>query len=269
MDGSDPNRQPNRILLIDDDLISREVLATLLEMQGFSVDAAEDGAQALDLLRQTSSLPEVVLMDTQMPGLSGAELIQALRAAFSARQSTRRDIRIIAISGSEVSKEVQRASDGFLLKPVQLEDLSALLESFGSHMESTAKTKTPADPEKVEPEAISPETTAREVIDPVVLGKLKAMMPASAVLEIYAAVAADLETRLATLSAAIDAGDTAEVKRIAHTVKGGCAMVGLSPAIASSARLESSNVSETWPNDLLQLHFALSMLRSILEDGLL
>jgi len=95
------------------------------------------------------------------------------------------------------------------------------------------------------------------------------MMPASAVLEIYAAVAADLETRLVTLSAAIDAGDTAEVKRIAHTVKGGCAMVGLSPAIASSARLESSNVSETWPNDLLQLHFALSMLRSILEDGLL
>jgi len=269
MDGSDPNRQPIKILLIDDDAISREVLSTLLELQGIPVDSAEDGAQALDLLRQTSSLPQVVLMDTQMPGLSGVALIEALRAAFAARGNARSDIRIVAISGSEVGEEVQRVSDGFLLKPIQLEDLTALLESFSSHMESAAKTKTQAAPERVEPEAMGPEMTATEVIDPVVLGKLKAMMPASAVQEVYAAVASDLETRLLTLTAAIDAGNTAEVKRIAHTIKGGCAMVGLSPATQSAARLEGSNTRGTWPKELLQLHFALGKLQSILGDGLL
>lgn len=268
MADSDPNRQPIRILLIDDDAISREVLSTLLELQGLSVDSAEDGAQALDLLRETPSLPQVVLMDTQMPGLSGVALIEALCAAVFARGHARSDIRIVAISGSEVSDDVRRASDGFLLKPIQLEDLTALLESSSSHTESTAKTKTPADSESPEREAIHSEAIS-EVIDPVVLGKLKAMMPASAVQEVYAAVASDLETRLVALTAAIDAGNAAEVKRIAHTIKGGCAMVGLSPATQSAARLEGSNTSGTWPKELLQLHFALGKLQSILGDGLL
>jgi CheY-like chemotaxis protein len=77
----EPNRLPESILLIDDDVISREVLATLLEMQGFRVESAEHGAQALDLLQRSTAQPEVILMDAQMPGLSGAELIQALRSA--------------------------------------------------------------------------------------------------------------------------------------------------------------------------------------------
>jgi CheY-like chemotaxis protein/HPt (histidine-containing phosphotransfer) domain-containing protein len=255
----EPNRLPESILLIDDDVISREVLATLLEMQGFRVESAEHGAQALDLLQRSTAQPEVILMDAQMPGLSGAELIQALRSACNPAGNPR----IVAISGSEVGEEIHRTADGFLLKPIQVEDLIALLESSKAAKEATPKINAAGS------EGIESERTNPEVINPVVLGKLKAMMPPSAVLEIYTAVASDLETRLVTLSTAMDAGDIAEVKRIAHTIKGGCAMVGLSPAIESAARLESSNTSETWPNDFLQLHFALSMLRSILGDGLL
>ncbi len=101
------------------------------------------------------------------------------------------------------------------------------------------------------------------------LGKLKAMMPAAALTEIYTAVATDLEARLVPLSAAINAGDTTETARIAHIIKGGCSMVGISVAVEAAARLESSNPPETWPKELLQLHFALDRLKSILENGLL
>jgi CheY-like chemotaxis protein len=58
MASSDPTRQPERILLIDDDAISREVLSILLEMEGFPVDSAVDGAQALDLLQKAPKPPE-------------------------------------------------------------------------------------------------------------------------------------------------------------------------------------------------------------------
>ncbi len=90
-----------RLLLIDDDPISREVLSMLLEMHGFPVESAEDGAEALSKLHGPDT-PEAILMDTQMPGLSGLELIAALRKATAAR--------IIAISGSDPGDAIREAS---------------------------------------------------------------------------------------------------------------------------------------------------------------
>ena len=71
------------------------------------------------------------------------------------------------------------------------------------------------------------------------------------------------------LAAAMGAGDATEVVRIAHIIKGGCGMVGLSGAQEAAARLETGNQHGTWPKDLLQLHFALGKLQGILEKGLL
>ena len=84
-----PSANPRSILIIDDDAISREVMQMTLEMHGYAVETAEDGAAALVLLAGTK--PTTILMDTQMPGLSGVELIAALRDVCQAR--------IIAISG--------------------------------------------------------------------------------------------------------------------------------------------------------------------------
>ena len=232
-----------KLLLIDDDAISREVLSMMLEMHGYPVACAEDGAEALSALDRES--PQVILMDTQMPGLSGLELILALRAKTPAK--------IVAISGSEVGAAIREAADGFLLKPIQPEDLDALLAA-DSPMSAAF------DPVQSEP---------ARVIDAQVLGKLQAIMPAAAVREIYVAVAADLKSRLITLAAAMDAGDAAEVGRIAHTTKGGCSMVGLTAASQAAARLESSNLNGTWANELAQLQSALSALEGILAHEFL
>jgi CheY-like chemotaxis protein len=247
---------PLRILLIDDDAISREVLQMTMEMHGFAVETAEDGASALMLLGIVEA--DVILMDTQMPGISGVELISALQMLSQAR--------IIAISGSDPGVAIRNAADGFLLKPIEPEHLSELLASEQTGTESALPDRPPTGAvEPIDP-AVSP-VDPIDPIDPVVLGKLTAMMPDSAVREIYAAVASDLKTRLATLQAAMDAGDGAEVARIAHAIKGGCAMVGLSGARDAAARLETSNVPVTWPAELAQLHFALTALEGMLAGN--
>jgi CheY-like chemotaxis protein len=250
----DANQPPlPGILLIDDDAISREVMSMMLEIHGFSVQAAEDGAAALTILEQSadsqSTSPGLILMDTQMPGLNGLELISALRSHSTAR--------LIAISGSEVNQEIHDATDGFLLKPVEPEALVALLRQTPAHSASPV-TQANAEADRSEEN--------ENAIDPAILSKLKAMMPAAAVREIYTAVAADLKTRLPKLQSAMDSGEVAEVQRIGHAIKGGCAMVGLTQATEAATALESSNLPVTWPDQLQQLHFALCTLEGILGD---
>jgi CheY-like chemotaxis protein len=233
------------ILLIDDDAISREVLSMLLEMHGYPVISAEDGAQALAAI--SLDQPQVILMDTQMPGLSGLDLIDALRSRTQAI--------IVAISGSDPGEAIREAADGFLLKPIQPEDLDALLARDPAQFPTDNSTE------------ISVSASAEQgAIDPVILGKLKAMMPPAAVREIYTAVATDLGPRLDSLQAAMVANDPQSVARIAHAVKGGCSMVGLTAATDAAARLERSNLIETWPAELRELRGALAALQSILSD---
>jgi len=239
MGHSSSNSLPT-LLIIDDDPISREVMAMMFEMHGFPVSSAESGESALVLLQST--LPEVILMDTQMPGLSGAALIRAIRNAG--------EIRILAISASDIPEAVLDLTDGFLLKPVEPEALVALLNS--------ATALHPAS-------ALEPLQDHREdLIDPAVRAKLQSMMSAKALRQIYQAVAADLKPRLRTLQKAMDSGDTAEVSRIGHAIKGGCAMVGLVHAAEAASVLEVSNSSEAWFTQHEKLKSALQALECML-----
>ena len=242
------------LLLIDDDAISREVLQMTLEMHGFAVETAEDGAAALAWLAAKDVQPDLILMDTQMPGLSGLALIQALRGSSTAR--------IVAISGSDPGGAIRQAADGFLLKPIEP---GAVLDWINQAEPDRT------GPDQTEPGALAQVQAGQEsranIVDPIVLGKLKAMIPASAVREIYAAVASDLTTRLATLQTAMNANDSGEVARIAHAIKGGCAMVGLIGAREAASRLETSNLPETWPAELAHLHSALKGLEVMLGDN--
>src|ERR1700761_7343348 len=107
------------VLLIDDDLVTREVIATLLTLHGHMVHTAEAGPQAIELLLAKTFTPGVILVDAQMPGLKGAELIDRLRQLSHAE--------VILISGSAPPDDLAAAADGFLLKPFGPEDLMVLL----------------------------------------------------------------------------------------------------------------------------------------------
>jgi CheY-like chemotaxis protein len=204
------------VLLIDDDLVSREVIATVLTMNGYTVHTAADGAAALKLLSAEKCLPEVILMDAQMPGLSGTQLITELRAHSKAA--------IVAISASNPPDEVVAAADSFLLKPFSADAVRKLLK------EPAVQAVFPSAPT---PDPIEP------VVNPETLAQLREMMPEAAVREIYAAIIADLARKQSALEAAIVKGDAAELRRIGHAIKGGCGMAGALQAARLGALLET------------------------------
>jgi carbon storage regulator CsrA len=92
--GGRPSGPAPRALLVEDDRDQRELLAGLLRLDGFEVDTAGDGCDALDYLRGRPR-PDVVLMDLGLPRCDGATAVRALRG-----DPAQAGLRIFAVSGS-------------------------------------------------------------------------------------------------------------------------------------------------------------------------
>jgi CheY-like chemotaxis protein len=230
------------VLLIDDDLVSREVMATVLTMTGYTVHTAASGEASLELLTLGGCSPAVVLVDAQMPGLSGAKLLEELR--------TRTDARLVSISASKAPDTVLAAADGFLMKPFGAEALGKLLEGQ------------PAQPATTLPSRKVPPAQVLPVVDPESLAQLREMMPEPAVKQIYVAIVADLYKRLDLLEIAIAHNDPDEVRRIGHTIKGGCGMAGAQEAAHLGALLQSGILENTTGNHLDNSSSVLKNLRT-------
>ncbi|HEY1985356.1 MAG TPA: response regulator [Terracidiphilus sp.] len=210
--GIGTNQTLPTVLIIDDDMVSREVMATVLTMSGYSIHTASEGADALTMLDAENFVPEVILMDTQMPGLKGIALVGELRKRCKAS--------IYAMSGSDVPEELKAAVDGHLSKPFGPQALQQLIEQ---HHEPP---RTPIDSD-------APVVSAK------VLSQLRGMMPESSVREIYAAVVSDLDKRASAIQRAMAAGDFDEIRRIGHSIKGGCGMAGAMQAAHLGSLLET------------------------------
>lgn len=244
----DPERPS--VLLIDDDLVSREVTATVLTMKGYSVHTAEDGAKALELLKGECH-PGVILVDAQMPGLSGKELLDQLRKVSRAR--------IFTVSGSRPAEDAIASADGFLLKPFRTEELEKLLN------------EPVAQPAGVVRTAEGMQGNQLPVVNPETLRVFREMMPEKGVRQIYSALSADLQRRARALEAAIHDGDDAEIRRIGHAIKGGCAVAGAERAARLGEQIEmgalenSGNQSDNWNRFLKELDIAARELQRMLE----
>ncbi|MDR3750008.1 MAG: response regulator [Terracidiphilus sp.] len=217
------------ILLIDDDMVSREVLATVLTMGGYTVHTAQDGGASLEILTTGECAPDVILMDAQMPGLNGPQLISELRARTHAL--------VVAMSGSNAPRELVATADGFLLKPFGASALQELLNKHAVPADSSAPLRRRGKSSPQKSYADEP------VVNAETLAQLREMMPESAVREIYSAVVADLIKRLAALEVAIAAGDAPQIRSIGHSIKGGCGMAGALQAARLGALLEAESLA--------------------------
>ncbi|MGA8044405.1 MAG: response regulator [Terracidiphilus sp.] len=228
------------ILLIDDDMISREVIATLLTLHGYTVHSADDGAAALAMLDAGDLVPQVILMDAQLPGISGLELMHHLRKRCQAS--------IFVISASEGAEPVVAAADGFLMKPFSSDVLARLIEG------------------RVPLHASPIPETSEPVLSRDTLSQFRELMPESMVREVYAAVASDLKQRSEALREAIAAGNATVVRQIGHAIKGGCGMAGVKQAARLGAMLErESDQLDNSPAVLQDLYAATRSLERMLE----
>jgi CheY-like chemotaxis protein len=205
------------VLIVDDDEVSREVLATVLTIGGYAVRTASEGGEAVAMLGAGDYEPRVVLVDLRMPGLSSTDLISQLRGRESGCGMT-----VVAMSASEPGAGEVEEADGFLLKPFGAKELERVLRADGRWVTRGEK-----------PEAAAADTLNRQKLE-----QFRRVMPERAVREIYATAITDLHRRLRDLEAATGSGDCAAVRHIGHAIKGGCGMAGAEEAARVGAMLE-------------------------------
>jgi len=113
-----------RILVVDDNIDSAEVLGTLLEALGHEVFVAYTGARAIEVAHERR--PDVILLDLALPDVSGYDVARSLR-----RDARLSGIRIIGLSGFGGDEHRKRALeaglDDYVVKPVAAEALGKLL----------------------------------------------------------------------------------------------------------------------------------------------
>lgn len=114
-----------RVLIADDDIISRAVVKALLLKWGYEVLEAEDGNQAWDILREKDS-PHLVLLDWMMPGIDGLELCKRLRQSGDNTYHY-----IILLTGRDSKKDIigglNAGADDYITKPFMPEELEMRL----------------------------------------------------------------------------------------------------------------------------------------------
>ncbi len=123
-----------RALLVEDNPVNQQVVFRLLEKHGHQVTLASNGREALEALIQGEF--DIVLMDVQMPVMTGLEATEAIRR--TERGSGRR-VPIVAMTAHAMKgdRELCLASgmDGYIAKPIQPKDLLDALEEFALPME--------------------------------------------------------------------------------------------------------------------------------------
>jgi signal transduction histidine kinase len=119
----DDSTPPRRVLIAEDDPSIRSSLRDILEDEGFEVITCPDGKAALDALRASAVLPDLVLLDLMMPVMDGWEFRTHQR-----RDPALRDVPVIAVSADGSSRATAIHADAYLQKPVGAPELLRVME---------------------------------------------------------------------------------------------------------------------------------------------
>ncbi len=119
------NTSAARILVVDDNEGLRENLGEALEMEGYRVALAANGAAALAEIEL--ELPQVILLDLSMPGMGGRELLARIRA-----NPAQAGVRVVLTTGHSGPKaRADGLADGLLVKPFGIKEVLAALRRVG------------------------------------------------------------------------------------------------------------------------------------------
>lgn len=122
-----PNVPTPLVLVVDDHADTRTMLSYVIEMNGYRVVEAADGENAVRLAE--SMLPNLILMDTNLPGVDGLMATERIRKLDGIRE-----VKIVFLSGhAEPQARVQAmeaGADDYLVKPIDLSAFTVTLEKY-------------------------------------------------------------------------------------------------------------------------------------------
>ena len=196
-----------RILLAEDNPTNQLVATQMLESLGATVTLARDGAEALEILEDPQF--DAMLVDIEMPRVSGIDVIRRVRDASGARA----DMPMIALT-AYVMREHREAidaagADGIIAKPIlSIEQLGDDVRRFMSKRSSRR-----GDLPEGSADAGSSD---RPAIDEMIYASLGQAIGAAAMAELLGKVDADIRSARARLSRALEAGDIGEIRSASH-----------------------------------------------------
>ncbi len=103
---------PCRVLVVDDDPVSRDLLRPVLEAEGWAVDVAEDGQAGLR--RVAEAPPDLILLDLMMPGINGFEVAAELH-----RNEAWRSIPVVVMTAKDLTDEDRQRLNGLVARVLQ------------------------------------------------------------------------------------------------------------------------------------------------------
>jgi two-component system sensor histidine kinase/response regulator len=221
------SRRALRILLVEDNPVNRILACRLLEREGHTVEAVEDGLTAVERAGEGF---DIALMDVQLPGIDGTEATRRIRAA-EARSADR--LPIVAMTAHALAGDRERflaqGMDDYLSKPLRPARLFDVLFRQCGVVPGTGAAPLGRQPAPEEQAAWD-----RSAALATMGGDEELLAEATALFR------EDLPRQLEQLAAAQAAGDTAQLERVAHGIKGAAANMGAAATRAAAAATETS-----------------------------
>jgi two-component system cell cycle response regulator DivK len=122
-----PHAAVKRILVVEDNELNMKLLNDVLEAHGYDVLSTAEGAVALEWARQYR--PDIILMDLQLPDMSGLEAARQLKADPKTSAIPVVAVTAFAMAGDE-RKALDNGCDAYVAKPIVLRDLLDLIAGF-------------------------------------------------------------------------------------------------------------------------------------------
>jgi CheY-like chemotaxis protein len=235
-----PKRQP--VLVVDDNEINRVVACDLLHELGYPADTACNGLEAVEMVRTGSYA--VVLMDCQMPELDGYQAARRIRALPEPACK----VPIIALTAHALSGDRDRVlsagMDDYATKPIRVRTLEQLVRRWDPASGQTRVSlqgMPAANVNAAAAEPIDAMRAAQESLRPPALDSLPDLDPSlprsPAVIELFLKSVPPL---LESLHAVMEREETANIKLLAHKLKGNCLSLGANKLAAACHAIEAA-----------------------------
>jgi two-component system, cell cycle response regulator DivK len=127
---------PGRVLVVEDNDRNRKLVRTVLEHAGFDVIEAETGEEGVAIAAE--AIPDLVLMDVQLPGIDGHDALRLLRGDHATSHVPVVAVTAFAMKGDD-ARALEEGFDGYIQKPISVRSLvdqvHALIRRPGPHEE--------------------------------------------------------------------------------------------------------------------------------------
>lgn len=232
-------RRPLRILLAEDNPVNQRVATRMLEKDGHTVRVVPNGRLAVEASAQESF--DVILMDVQMPEMSGLEATAAIREREAGMLSR---IPIVALTAHAMKGDQERClasgMDGYVAKPIRAEDLRGALARY-QVIDAVAPALPPSDllSAALELQAeLQPVESPSDVLD--VSGTWERFEGDAEFLhEILGIFLQDSPQHIGEIRQGVASGDAAQIKRAAHTLAGAIGNFEAPRALAAARAIDA------------------------------